>query len=142
MSSESQEARIILAIEAIRTTRKLPAARAAKLYNVPRTTLVDRMKGRVAKPEKRNGRHQLTLAEEETLVQHILDLDSRGFPPRFDYVRDMANLLRATRRKGHVGKLWQYNFVQRRPELKTRFSRAYDFQRALCEDPELINAWF
>lgn len=23
-----------------------------------------------------------------------------------------------------------------------RFSRAYDFQRALCEDPKLLNAWF
>ena len=23
-----------------------------------------------------------------------------------------------------------------------RLSRAYDFQRALCEDPDLINAWF
>jgi hypothetical protein len=25
---------------------------------------------------------------------------------------------------------------------KTRFSRAYDFQRALCEDPVVINEWF
>jgi hypothetical protein len=23
-----------------------------------------------------------------------------------------------------------------------RFNRVYDFQRALCEDPELIGAWF
>ena len=97
MSSQSQEARIILAIEAIRTSKKLPAVRAAKLYNVPRTTLIDRMKGRVAKSEKRNGQYQLTLAEEETLVQYILDLDSRGFLPRFDYIRDMANLLCKTR---------------------------------------------
>jgi hypothetical protein len=24
----------------------------------------------------------------------------------------------------------------------TRFNRVYNFQRALCEDPELIGAWF
>jgi hypothetical protein len=54
----------------------------------------------------------------------------------------MANVLPATRHAGPVGKNWVYRFVQRRPELKTRFSRAYDFQRALCEDPVKIDAWF
>jgi hypothetical protein len=54
----------------------------------------------------------------------------------------MANLLLETRGVKKVGKNWAYRFVQRRPELKTRFSRAYDFQRALCEDPELIKRWF
>ena len=54
----------------------------------------------------------------------------------------MVNSLLATRREKPVGKLWAHRFVQRRPELKTRLSRAYDFQRALCEDPNQINAWF
>src|SRR5436305_2462347 len=142
MSIQTQEARIILAIEAIRTTKKLSIRAAAKIYDVPRMTLVDRMNGHVAKPEKRNAQHNLTLTEEETLIRYILDLDSRGFPPRIDDVRDMADLLRKTRHAKPVGKQWPYNFVQRCPELKTRFSRAYDFQRALCEDPDLINAWF
>ncbi|ERF70741.1 hypothetical protein EPUS_05093 [Endocarpon pusillum Z07020] len=105
---------------------------ATKTYNVPRTTLRDRMKGCTPNAEVRKAQHNLTLTEEETLVRHILDLDSRGFPPRID----------DTRHAKPVGKQWPYNFVQRRPELKTRFSRAYDFQRALCEDPDQINAWF
>src|SRR6266566_7637219 len=54
----------------------------------------------------------------------------------------MANLLLAIRTDKRVGKNWAYRFVQRRPELKTRFSRAYNFQRALCEDPNLIRKWF
>jgi hypothetical protein len=54
----------------------------------------------------------------------------------------MANLLRTTRGAKRVGINWAARFVQRRPELKTRFSRAYDFQRALCEDPDLIRKWF
>jgi hypothetical protein len=57
-------------------------------------------------------------------------------------VEDIANYLRKCRRAKPVGKLWAYRFVQRRPELKTRFNRVYDFQRALCEDPKLIGAWF
>ena len=54
----------------------------------------------------------------------------------------MANYILDSRGGKRVGKLWAHRFVQRRPELKTRFNRVYDFQRALCEDPELIGAWF
>ena len=54
----------------------------------------------------------------------------------------MANLLLTTRHVKRVGKQWTYRFIRRHPELKMRFSRAYDFQRALCEDPDLIGAWF
>ena len=41
-----------------------------------------------------------------------------------------------------VGTKWGQRFVQRKPELRTQQSRAYDFQRALCEDPDAIKAWF
>jgi len=136
------EGRIMLAIEAIHTSKKMSIARAAQLYDVPRTTLSGRIHGRTPKAEIRNKQHILLPIEEETLVRYILDLDSRGFPPRIDGVRDMANLLLATRHAPPAGKLWPYNFVRRCPELKTRFSRAYDFQRALCEDPKLIGDWF
>lgn len=142
MSVQTKEGRIILAIEAIRTSKNLSRRRAAKMYNVPESSLRDRMNGVTPQAEKHNARHNLTPTEEETLVRYILDLDSRGFPPRIDDVRDMANLLRATRHAKPVGKQWPYNFIRRRPEVKTRFSRAYDYQRALCEDPDLINAWF
>jgi hypothetical protein len=142
MSSQTKEGRIFLAIEAIRTNKKMSIRRAAKAYDVPEASLRHRLNGRVAKREKRNGRYQLTSTEEDTIVQHTLDLDERGFPPRIEGVEDMANLLLETRRAKRVGKNWAYRFVRRRPELKTRFSRAYDFQRALCEDPDLIKKWF
>ena len=142
MSAQAQEARIALAIAALKSTNKMSIRATAKAYQVPRSTLEARMKGRVAKAEKRNSQHILTVSEEDTLVQYIIDLDTRGFPPRIESVRDMANLLQATRQATPVGKLWPYNFIRRRPELKTRFSRAYDFQRALCKDPKLIEEWF
>jgi len=44
-------------------------------------TLVNRMKGHIAKPKERNARHNLTLSKEDTLVQYILNLDTQGFPP-------------------------------------------------------------
>jgi hypothetical protein len=142
MSVQTQEARITLAIEAIRTAKKLNPSTAAKIYNVPRTTLLDRMNGRTTIRERRPGNTKLTSLEEDVIVRNILDMDTRGFAPRLAGVEDMANFILESRGGRRVGQLWAHRFVQRRPELKTRFNRVYDFQRALCEDPELIGAWF
>ena len=76
------------------------------------------------------------------IVQHILELVARGFPPRLAAVADMANSLRAERNLGHVGINWPSTFVKRQPELKVKFNRRYDYKRAKCEDPEVIGGWF
>jgi hypothetical protein len=57
----------------------------------------------------------------------------------------MANLLLVNRGSTPiqtVGEKWVYNYIQRRPELKSRFSRRYDYQRALQEDPKISQEWF
>ena len=57
----------------------------------------------------------------------------------------MANILlakRGTTPIQTVGENWAYNFTQRRNELKTRFSRRYNYQRAKCEDPKILSEWF
>jgi RecB family endonuclease NucS len=54
----------------------------------------------------------------------------------------MADLLLAERHQDPVGQNWAANFVKRRPELKVKFNRKYDYKRALCEDPEVIRGWF
>jgi hypothetical protein len=76
------------------------------------------------------------------IVGHILDLDLRGFAPTYAAVRNMADKLLAARGAGQVGQKWPANFVKRTDSLTTRFNRAYDRQRALCEDPVLIKNWF
>ena len=54
----------------------------------------------------------------------------------------MANKLLEERAGNPVGKNWVDNFVKRTPELRTRWSRPYDHQRAACEDPVAIQRWF
>ena len=93
MNSQFKEARILLVIQTIRTNPEMLIRRVAKTYDVSRITLRDRMKDRIPKTEKRNTQHNLIPIEEEILVRHILDLDSRGFPSRIDDVRDMTDLL-------------------------------------------------
>ncbi len=56
------------------------------------------------------------------IVNHILELDARGFAPRLSAVADMANSLRAERSLGPVGLNWPSTFVKRQPELKVKFN--------------------
>ncbi len=105
MLIQTQEARIILAIEAIRTSKKLSRRSAAKIYDVPESTLRDRMTSRTTLYERRPATHKLTELEEEVIVRNILDMDSRGFAPRMAGVEDMANFILESRGGKRVGKL-------------------------------------
>jgi hypothetical protein len=68
------------------------------------------------------------------IVRYILDSDQRAFAPTYAAVRDMADKLLAVRGGGQVGVHWPRNFVKRTDSLTMRFNRAYDRQRAFCED--------
>jgi hypothetical protein len=101
-----------------------------------------RQRGQKPRRDRIANLRKLTDLEESVILQHILNLDSKGFPPRYRGVEDMANQILAERDAGRVGPRWAANFVKRQPELTTRFNRKYDYQRALCEDPEIIRGWF
>ena len=142
MPATSKEAYIILALEALENDRDLKVATAAKIYNVARTTLRRRRAGRRARRDVPANSRCLTDLEEQTIVQYITELSTRAFPPTLRGVEDMANHLRRERDAPPVGKRWAHNFVQRQPEIDTRRSRRYDYQRAKCEDPKVIGGWF
>ena len=117
----------------------------ARRFNVPRSTLRRRLHGLQNRATSRANSHKLTETEEETLRKWILDLDDRGAAPRPSTVREIANILLAARGNTPVetvGEKWVYNFVKRNPELSTRFSRRYNYERAKCEDPKIISEWF
>ncbi|KID81934.1 transposase [Metarhizium guizhouense ARSEF 977] len=112
------------------------------MYMVPHSTLSTRVKGIPARRDTIPPCRKLTNLEESTIIQYVLDLDARSFPPRLCGVEDMANRLLADRDAAPVGPRWASNFVKRHKELSTRFTRRYDYQRALCEDPNIISSWF
>ena len=136
------EADIQLALQALKQDATLSQRRAAAIYKVPRSTLSTRLAGTPPRRDCTPNLMKLTSTEEEVIVQHILKLDERGYPPRLADVEDMANSLLAERCQPSVGKNWAGTFVKRQPELKVKFNRKYDYKRALCEDPEVIQGWF
>ena len=76
MAKPSNESQITLAVQAIQKDPKLSVRRAASIFNVPRSTLFDRMKGIRAVQDTRSVRHRLTELEENVIVTYIIDLDS------------------------------------------------------------------
>jgi len=142
MQHESRERQMNLAIRAIRQDPKISIRAAAWDYNVDWSTLAQRKRGRRSRRDISANSRKLNELEENSIVQYILSLDVRGFPPQLTDVADMANLLLAERDATRVGQNWASNFVKRHSELGTRLSRKYDYQRAKCEDPEVIRGWF
>lgn len=143
--SIEQEGRVLLAIEAIQKYQITSVREAARRFSVPEATLRRRLAGHTNRHDTRANNHKLTETEEYTLLQWILSMDSRGAAPSPTAVREIANILLAQRGQTPletVGQKWAYNFTQRQPEIKGRYSRRYDYQRAKNEDPTIIQQWF
>jgi len=140
--SIEQEGRILLAIKAIKNQEITSIREAARRFEVPHSTLYDRLRGYQFRRESRANGHKLTQFEEESLIEWILSMDLRGNPPRPSLVKDMANLLlasRGTTPPPTIGLNWVPNFIKRyKDTIASRFSRRYDYQRAQCEDPTVI----
>ncbi|MBZ6375483.1 MAG: hypothetical protein LBE67_10925 [Kocuria palustris] len=143
--STEREGRVLLAIQAIQNDQIPNVHLAARTFKVPRSTLRRRLSGIEHYAISRVKSHKLLEIEEETLEKWILSMDSWGSAPRPSMVREMANVLlekRGITPVSSVGEKWVYNFVKRRPLLSSRFSKRYNYERAKCEDPEVIKGWF
>jgi hypothetical protein len=95
--SLGREGKPLLAIQAYQNGQ-FPSLRAEALrFGVPETTARTRMNRTPFRADKRYPRYTLTQNEEDSLVQWILDMDSRGGAPRPSTVREIANILHAER---------------------------------------------
>jgi hypothetical protein len=90
---QTQETRIILAIEAIRLSKKLSKRRATKIYKMLYATFSYKITSRTYYSESKANYYKLTDLEEDTIVRYILDLDSRGFAPCLAGIKNITNLL-------------------------------------------------
>jgi hypothetical protein len=97
MPSQSNEANIILAVQIIHSDPKLSIRKAALIYNAFYTTLHHRLQGIMARRDCTLKSRALTKTEKETILEYVLNLDSRGFPLAIAQIEDMANILRKSR---------------------------------------------
>ena len=80
-----------MALAAIQSNKKLSVLTIAKLYNIPETTLRRRRASRPTRRDIPANSRSLTDLEEQTIVQYIIELSARAFPPRLSGVEDIAN---------------------------------------------------
>ena len=92
-----------MATEAIQNNRNLSRRQAARIYEVPEATLRNKINGQTSRDDSHHGRQKLTESEENAIVQYVLDLDERGFPPRIASIENMANLFLEKRNGKRVG---------------------------------------
>jgi hypothetical protein len=98
-----KEARLQLALQAINRDATLSERRAAAIYNVSRITLRRRRAGIPLRSDCTPNSMNLLKTEEDIIVQHTLDLDARGFAPRYAAIKDIADSLLAERHRDPVG---------------------------------------
>ena len=127
MPQKNNESKIILALQAMQNDPKLSAQAARKIYSINHQKLSHCRCGIQLQCDIPANSWKLTDLEESVLVQYILDLAAKGFPPGVSVVEDMANRLLTTCNMLHIGMCWASNFINRRPELRTRFQRKYNY---------------
>ena len=97
MPTPSKEAQLNLALQAMKKDPGLSVRGAAKIYSVSHATLARRVNGTTSRRDNPPKSQKLKLLEEEMIIERILDLDSRSYPPQLRDVEDMANRLLAKR---------------------------------------------
>jgi hypothetical protein len=127
MPQKDNERNINLALQAMKNDPTLSARAVGKIYTCNHQKLGRRRRGMQLRRDIPANSRKLTDLEELVIVQYILDLATKGFPPRISIVEDIVNRLLATRDILRVGTRWANNFVKRRLELRTRFQRKYDY---------------
>lgn len=108
--------------------------RAATEYGIPKSTLGDRVAGRVQHGSKSGWSPYLTREEEEELVNYLMTCANIRFPKRRDDVIGIVRNTLQNKKDGSVekfnGKGWWLRFKQRWPKLALRKDDALAQPRA------------
>src|SRR6266566_1891933 len=112
MASTFNESQLQLAFQTFERDLQLSINKAVQLYNILRTTLSIRIKGRSIRINTIVNSRKLTVLKEKVVVRKVFDLNSRRFPPRMYDVEDIANRLLTIRNATYIGLRWAFNFVK------------------------------
>lgn len=116
--TEEQVAEALAAIQNGTSLRQ-----ASKNWAIPKTTLANRLSGRLPREIAHESEQRFSVLEEEQLASWVLCQANLGFPPTYQELRIFAE--RVLRTKGdstQLGKHWLAAFLKRNPNLKAQGS--------------------
>ena len=82
MERLTKESRMNLAVQAKKGNQKLSYKKLSSIYDIAETTLKARCNGRRARTDIIPNSRKLTPTEEKSIIERILNLDTRTFPIR------------------------------------------------------------
>ncbi|XP_062582670.1 uncharacterized protein LOC134244417 [Saccostrea cucullata] len=128
-------------------TDKKSVMGAARQYNVPITTLRDRVLGNVDPETVKSGRSPLLdTLQESNIVEHLKVMAEYGYGYTRQEVVDLASdyaVQNGIRDKQHPFSLkWFRGFVSRWPELKVLKPRSLEIVRAKCASVPVVDRYF
>lgn len=124
-----------------------PCATAAKIYNIPRTTLLGKIKGTYPEECRSGVSTILTQEEERLLCKWIIDMAKMGFPvTKLQLLDSVTILVRQLDRpnsftNGRPGRHWYEGFLNRNYEITQRMAQNLTATRALVTERS-IRSWF
>ena len=125
---------------------KLTIRRAAEEYGVPRSTLHDRVAGKVSKTTTKSGpKCYLTKQEEKKLVEFLIGCASIGYAKSMREVLTIAERivhLHDDKKDIHLSKGWWDKFCKRHPEISLRRAEPLSYARAVANNHAIIEHYF
>ena len=129
-------------------SKEMSAYKASKVYGIPKSTLMDRLKGRVDSETLSSGPPPMfTLEQESKLVDHVKKMASLGYGYTRTEVTGLATdfAIELGLRQKHDKSLslqWFRSFLERWPEIKSLRPRSLALSRAKAASQETIDAYF
>ena len=122
---------------------KMCVQRAAEQYGVPKSTLHDRVSGKVALNARSGRKRLLTDEEEASLVEFLVGCASIGYAKsRRDVLAIGQQIARTHDPHVEVSKGWWDSFRKRHPKIMLRHSEPLSYARASANNPEVIGKYF
>jgi hypothetical protein len=142
-STDDPETRIQEAITALRSGSSKSIRQAADTFDVPRSTLQDRLRGLRPNKISKQGMQRLTPEEEDSIDRAVHQLFLWGWPISISGLETLARqLLDHKGDQEPLGKNWYLAFLARHPDLKTLWSRTLDQSRKDATNYETASKWF
>jgi 4-hydroxybenzoate polyprenyltransferase len=117
--------------------------KAALRRGVKRSTLQNRLHGRLTRNEAHQHRQKLSPDIEIRLVTWIINQEALGYAPSHGQVKGMVReILKKKGENDDLGIHWMDGFFHRHPDVKTKLGRRIDFRRLNGASPENINKFF
>ena len=130
------------AIEAV-NRGALSVRRAAEVYCIPKSTLHDRISGKVVQGASSGPEPYLNVTEEIELIQFLTKCASMGFARSKKQIFDIVDgVLESKGKNVKVSNGWWQSFRNRHPNIVLRTSEPLSYVRAVSSSPEIINHYF